>query len=75
MSKPDTDLLSTQDVAALTGESYRKTIRQVEAGKLNAAHKLPGLRGAFLFTQADVDSYITQRDADLAADKAATVTA
>jgi hypothetical protein len=70
MSKPDTDLLSTKDVAALTGESYRQTIRRIEAGALTPAHKLPGLRGAFLFTKAAVDAYIAERDAAPAAEPA-----
>lgn len=43
------DLLTTRDVAEALGVSTREVARRVEAGALEPAVKLPGLRGAFLF--------------------------
>ena len=48
------DLISTREAAEIAGQSVRQFIRKVEAGKIVPAKKLPGVRGAYLFTRSDV---------------------
>ena len=51
----NTELLTTQQVAALRGVSVRTVVRWVEAGKLSAAVKIPGRTGAYLFSSDEVN--------------------
>ena len=54
-------LLTTAEVATLTGVSVKTVVRWVAAGDLTPATKLPGLRGAFLFDPATVNRFRTKR--------------
>ncbi|MBW8025326.1 DNA-binding protein [Clavibacter michiganensis subsp. michiganensis] len=62
MTNLDGDLITTRQAADLIGESVRQTTRRIDAGTLTPAHKLDGLRGAYLFRRTDVETFIQQRD-------------
>lgn len=49
------ELIPTADVAARFGVDVRTIHRLVAAGRLVPATKAPGLRGAYLFTPAEVE--------------------
>ena len=58
-------LMTTAEVAEECGGVSVKTVtRWVESGQLSAAHKLPGLRGPFLFDAATVARFKAERDAE-----------
>jgi excisionase family DNA binding protein len=57
----DIDLLSTAEVAELTGWSVNSIHRRVDDGTLPVARKLPGRTGAFLFHRGDVEKYLPPR--------------
>jgi excisionase family DNA binding protein len=48
------DLLSTAEAAHVLGVSIATVHRMVEDGRLVSVAKAPGVRGAYLFTDADV---------------------
>lgn len=47
-------LLTTSEVAAALGVSVQTVSRWVSIGRLQPIRKLPGLRGAFLFSPDDI---------------------
>lgn len=55
MSQNET-LLTTSEVADALGVSVQTVSRWVGIGRLRPVHKLPGLRGAFLFSPDDIDA-------------------
>lgn len=59
MPKPDTNLISTKEAAALLSEGVRQVIRRVERDELTPAMKLPGVRGAYLFNHSDIEALVT----------------
>lgn len=59
--RPDTDLLTTAQVAAIIGRNTRYVARLVDAGRLTPLTKLPGLRGAYLFRAVDVEAIDARR--------------
>lgn len=60
----NTDLVNTAQARELLGKASPSTIaRWVAAGKLVPAHKLPGLRGAYLFHRTDVEALAKGRAA------------
>ena len=56
-------LLTTAEVATLTGVSVKTVVRWVAAGDLTPATKLPGIRGAFLFGPKAVERFRAKRGA------------
>lgn len=50
------ELLTTRDVAAAFGVSTREIARRVENGALEPVHKMPGIRGGFLFDPSVVET-------------------
>ena len=60
--------VSAVEAAEILGIARRSLISRVEAGTVQAAHKLPGRTGAFLFDQIAADERdATQRRSALAA--------
>jgi len=53
--------ISTAEAAAELGITARQVLRLVEDGRLEAAVKLPGLRGAYVFDAAVVESLKAER--------------
>lgn len=67
MSKGDEDeLLTTSQVAELTGWSITSINRWAKEGDLPPAHKLPGRTGSYLFRSATVQARLRGRDASTA---------
>ena len=58
------DLLSTAEVAVLSGVSVRTVLRWSEAGRITPAVVAPGPKGARLFDRRDVALLLAQLDAD-----------
>jgi excisionase family DNA binding protein len=56
-------LLTTAEVATLTGVSVKTVVRWVAAGELAPMTKLPGIRGAFLFDPKAVERFRAKRGA------------
>lgn len=54
-------LVPSSDAAARLGIDRRTLTRWVEAGRIAAATKLPGLRGAYLFDAAEIDRVASER--------------
>ena len=52
---PTDDLLTAAEAATELGTTVRTLNRWADEGKLPTAHKLPGVRGARLFTRSAVD--------------------
>lgn len=50
------ELITTAQAAEVSGKNWRTIIRLVERGQLEPAQKLPGLRGAYLFRQSDIEA-------------------
>lgn len=67
MPNIDVDLITTREAACILDESVRQTIRRVERGELAPAKKLPGLRGSYLFTRADIDALSSPAVPDVSA--------
>jgi len=61
MSTPD--LIPTSEAARMLNESVRQVNRRVERGELEAASKLPGLRGARLFERTVIEALTAKADA------------
>jgi DNA-binding transcriptional MerR regulator len=59
---PNSELLTSPQVAGLLGCSLRTVHRLAAAELLRPAHKLPGPNGAFLFTEDDVQDYQRNRE-------------
>lgn len=51
------DLLTTAQVAKILGKSIPTVNRYATSGELVSARKLPGLRGAYLFTPQAVEAF------------------
>lgn len=49
-----TTLLTAREVSERTGYSVRTIVRWERAGKITAAHQLPGPTGALLFTEDEL---------------------
>ena len=62
MPKNRQTLISTLEAAQLLNEDPRTVQRKAKAG-VYPAQKLPGLRGAYVFTEADVQAIIAERAA------------
>lgn len=62
MPKNRQTLISTAEAAALLNEDPRTVQRKAKAGTY-PAQKLPGLRGAYVFTEADIAQIIAGRAA------------
>lgn len=56
------ELLSTREVAGRLRITPRKVSRLVGADRLRASAKAPGPRGAFFFTNAEVERYLLERE-------------
>lgn len=52
---PDTELLTTAEAAEALHVSRATLIRMVRAGRLEPTWKLDGIRGAYLFSPAEVE--------------------
>ena len=52
----ETDLLATVQVARILRVSVATVNRMAKDGRLEVAHKLPGLRGAQLFARSSVEA-------------------
>jgi hypothetical protein len=63
MSTPDAQLIPTAEAARMLNESVRQVNRRVQRGELEAASKLPGLRGARLFDRAVIAALTEKADA------------
>lgn len=50
------ELIGVAEAAAIVGVDRRTIHRMVQRGELATASKLPGLRGAYVFNRADIDS-------------------
>lgn len=48
------ELVTSAEVCAELGIDRSTLTRWVQAGRIEPAHKFPGLRGAYLFTRAEV---------------------
>jgi hypothetical protein len=57
------DLVSTAWAAQAIGVHTATVRRMIERGELNPAAKTPGIRGAYLFHQADIIRVATKRAA------------
>ncbi len=57
MPQPD-ELLTSTAAGLLIGRSGKTVIRLMEAGKLAAVAKLPGVNGAYLFRRSDVERLV-----------------
>ncbi len=57
----DTDLLSTSEVADLTGWSITSIQRWASTGDLPAERKLPGRTGSYLFRRSVVEQRVRIR--------------
>ena len=55
MPKVDANLITTREASDLLNEGLRKTHRRI-GRDLTPAHKLPGLRGAYLFNREEVEA-------------------
>jgi len=55
---PNQALLTTTQAGAVLGKSARTIQRMADAGLLPVAHKLPGVKGAYLFRAADVAALV-----------------
>lgn len=51
------DLLTTAQVAKILNRAIPTVNKYATTGELPHAHKLPGLRGAYLFRREDVEAY------------------
>lgn len=60
MAKNRHVLISSKEVASRLSEDPRTIQRKAKSGEY-PAQKLPGLRGAYVFTEADVDSILRKR--------------
>lgn len=60
MAKNRQVLISAKEAASLLNEDPRTVQRKAKAGQY-PAQKLPGLRGAYVFTEADIERIIAQR--------------
>lgn len=56
MPKTAPRLITTAQASKVSGKNWRTIIRLVEKGKLSPAQKLPGLRGAYLFNESDIEA-------------------
>ena len=52
---PETELLTTAEAAEALHVSRATLIRMVQAGRLEPTRKLDGIRGAYLFSPAEVE--------------------
>lgn len=55
------DLVSSSDAAAVLGVSIPTVNRWARSGKLQPAHKVPGIRGAYLFHRRVVEAKLNDR--------------
>lgn len=62
MPKNRQTLISTLEAAQRLNEDPRTVQRKAKSG-VYPAHKLPGLRGAYVFTEADIARIIAERAA------------
>ena len=60
MAKNRQVLISAKEAASLLNEDPRTVQRKAKAGEY-PAQKLPGLRGAYVFTEADVERILAKR--------------
>ena len=60
MPKNRQKLISTNEAADRLGEHPRTVQRKAESGEYDA-QKLPGLLGAYVFTEADIAAIIAKR--------------
>ena len=59
----DGDLLTTAQVAEMTGLSVATVNRRADKGEIPVAAKAPGKRGARLFRREDVEALASERAA------------
>lgn len=62
MTKAPPDLIGADESCTILKVHRTTLTRWVGAGVLEAAHKLPGKNGAFLFDRADVEALRDQRE-------------
>lgn len=63
---PDTALIGTTEAARVIDCDKTTLTRWLAAGRITAAHKLPGKNGALLFTRAEVERVRDEYAASLA---------
>jgi hypothetical protein len=56
-------LLTAAEAADRVGMRLRTFQRHVALGNIEHAHKLPGLRGAYLFDADTIDAFVAQKEA------------
>lgn len=56
MARKASDIVGAAEACDLLGIDRSTIARWVQLGKLKPAHKLPGLRGAFLFHRRDIEA-------------------
>lgn len=61
-----TDLVGADEVAVMIGKHRATVVRLAHSGELPYAHKMPGKRGAFLFSRAVIDMYLRSIRGDAA---------
>jgi excisionase family DNA binding protein len=66
MQRPPSELLSTTQVCERLGIDRSTLTRWVGAGRIAAAHKLPGRSGAYLFDPAEVERVKAELSAGVA---------
>lgn len=52
----NSDIIGSREAARLMGISVSHFNRHVQDGVVKPVHKLPGLRGAYVFNRADVEA-------------------
>ena len=55
------DLIGTTEAARILNIDKPTLTRWVAAGRITAAHKLPGKNGAFIFHRADITALAKER--------------
>lgn len=57
-----TDLVGTAEICRTLEVNPATVSRWVKAKKLHPVHRLPGKNGALLFTRAEVDRFVSERN-------------
>lgn len=60
MHSGGTDLLTAPQAGLILGKSGRTVVRLAESGRLRVALKVPGPKGAYLFSRRDVEALAEQ---------------
>jgi len=66
-SQPREDLIGSAQACEILGLDRSSLVRRVQLGRMQAALKLPGPNGAYLFLRADVEALAAERSKSPAA--------